>query len=146
MTKENLLKLLGGLFLLVFLLMGLATPAQAFETRSGDTVIVEADEVIDDDLYVTANTFTLKGTVKGDLVVVGNSIKIASTGVIEQDLMAAGQSVVIEGQVGDDARISGAGLVVADDGEVADDLVAAFFEEDLLQPRPVGDLAPVVDQ
>ncbi len=42
------------LFSLIF-----ATPASAFDGRSGEKIIIESDEVINDDLYVTAGEFVL---------------------------------------------------------------------------------------
>jgi len=45
--------------------------ARAFDGRSGEKVVIEAGEVIEDDLYVTANEFVLDGTVKGDLIAFG---------------------------------------------------------------------------
>lgn len=112
---------IGGMVLLIMLLV---TPAAlAFEGRGGDVVVIKADEVIDDDLYVGAGQFTLDGTVKGDLFVAGSTIQI--NGTVEGDLVAAGQSVTINGTVEDDARIVGYALSVG--GQVADDLVAAGF-------------------
>jgi len=117
---QRLLAVAGLVLLAIFL----AVPtAWAFEGRGGDVVVIEANEVIDDDLYVGAGEFTLDGTIKGDLVVVGGSIEI--NGTVEGDLIAAGQSVVVNGTVEDDARIAGYALIVG--GEVADDLIAAGF-------------------
>ena len=107
---------------------------QAFEGRGGDTVVIKAGEVIDDDLYVAANQFTLDGTVKGDLVVVGSTIEI--NGTVEGDLIAAGQSIIINGTVGDDARIAGFALTVG--GKVVDDLISAGFSLDDKSGASVG--------
>ena len=94
-----------------------------FEGRSGETVVIGAGEVIEDDLYVGANTFTLDGTIKGDLVVFGSIIEI--NGTVEGDLIAAGQTVVVRGTVKDDARIAGMALTLDSDAQVGDDVVAA---------------------
>ena len=107
---------------------------QAFEGRGGDTVVIKAGEVIDDDLYVGANRFTLDGTVKGDLVVVGGTIEI--NGTVEGDLIAAGQNIIVNGTVGDDARIAGYTLTVG--GKVVDDLVSAGFSLDEKSGASVG--------
>lgn len=115
---------LFALFTLVALLsLTFASPALAFDGRSGDVVIIEADEVIEDDLYVTAERFTLEGIVKGDLVVVGSTITI--NGTVEGDLIAAGQTVIINGTVTDDARIAGAALQLGDESVVGGDLISA---------------------
>jgi cytoskeletal protein CcmA (bactofilin family) len=102
--------------------LALVTPAQAFDGRSGEKVEIKADEIIEDDVYVTANEFTLEGTVKGDLVVFGTTIII--NGTVEGDLIAAGQSVTINGKVTDDARIAGAALKLGRTAIIGDDVIA----------------------
>jgi cytoskeletal protein CcmA (bactofilin family)/F0F1-type ATP synthase assembly protein I len=116
-------KLISAFTLLALMVLAFATPVLAFEGRDGDKVVVGADEVIDDDLYVGANEFVLDGTVKGDLIVGGSIITI--NGTVEGDLWAAGQAIIINGVVMDDARIAGAGLQVGDNAQVGGDLLAA---------------------
>ena len=120
-THSRRLLAIAGMALLAILL---AVPTTwAFEGRGGDTVVIKADEVVDDDLYVGAGQFTLDGTVKGDLFVAGGTIQI--NGTVEGDLVAAGQSVVVNGTVKDDARIAGYALTIG--GQVGDDLITAGF-------------------
>lgn len=109
--------------LLTLMLLTFATPVHAFEGRDGDKVVIAADEVIEDDLYVGANEFVLDGTVKGDVIVGGAIITI--NGTVEGDLWAAGQAVIINGIVMDDARIAGAGLQLGNNAQVGGDLLAA---------------------
>lgn len=108
--------------LLALLTLVIATPVMAFDGREGQIVVIEADEVINDDLYVSAEEFTLEGTVKGDLFVVGNLITI--NGTVEGDLFAGGNSVVINGTVTDDVRIAGAALKIGDAASIGGDLLA----------------------
>ncbi len=109
-----------GLLLLALLL---AVPsAWAFERRGGETIVIGPDEVIEDDLYVGANTFILNGTVRGDVVAVGGSIEI--NGTIEGDLMAIGQVVLLNSVVRDDARIAGQTLILTTEAQVGDHVVA----------------------
>ncbi len=107
--------------------------AGAFELRGGDRVIIEADEVVEDDLYVTAGEVVIAGTVRGDLVAVGALVEVK--GVVDGDLLAAAQSVVIDGLVTDDARITGAALRITERGQVGDDVVGAGYS---LALRPGG--------
>lgn len=100
-----------------------ATPALAFDGRTGDKIVIGADEVINDDLYVTAEEFTLEGTVRGDLIVFASYIFI--NGTVEGDVIAAGNTIVIEGTIADDARIAGAALQLDNDAVVGGDLIAA---------------------
>jgi cytoskeletal protein CcmA (bactofilin family) len=118
---------ISRIFLLFALLaigtFGAVPPARAFDGRSGDTVVIKAGEVVEDDVYVTANRFVLDGTVKGDLIVFASDITI--NGSVEGDLIAAGQTVVLEGTVTDDARIAGSVLQLGSDAKVGGDLLAA---------------------
>ncbi|MBV6395026.1 MAG: hypothetical protein HFACDABA_00597 [Anaerolineales bacterium] len=98
-------------------------PARAFESRNGQHIVIEEGEVIEDDLYASAETVTVNGVIKGDLVAFGASITV--NGTVEGDVMAAGQAVVINGNITDDARIAGAGLQIGPDAIIGDDLVAA---------------------
>jgi len=120
---KTIYKFLSIFSLIAILALAFVTPAQAFDDRSGDNVVIEADEVIEDDVYVTANEFTLEGTVKGDLVVFGNTIVI--NGTVEGDLIAAGKSVIVNGKVSDDARMAGATLKVSKTAFIGGDLITA---------------------
>ena len=118
---KTIYKFLSVLSLLALLTLTFAQPALAFDGRGGDKVTIKADEVIEDDLYVTANEFVLDGTVKGDLIVFGQTITI--NGTVEGDLIAAGQVVIINGTVTDDARIAGAALQIGKDAVIGSDLL-----------------------
>ena len=121
MSKTH--KLLSVFAALTLLALTIATPAHAFDSREGDTIIIEEGEVVEDDLYVFAATIVLDGTVKGDLVAFGQTVTV--NGVVEGDLMAAGQAVIINGAINDDARIAGAALQVGSGAVIGDDLIAA---------------------
>ena len=88
MKRKRFWKWTGLISLICLVLFILAPTALAFEGRGGDTVVIGADEVVEDDLYVGANTFTLDGTIKGDLIVFGSTIEI--NGTVEGDLIAVG--------------------------------------------------------
>ncbi len=112
-----------GLTLLAVLL-GIS-PGWAVESQSGDQVIVGPDEVVDDDLYATANEVVVEGTIRGDLVAFGQSVTVDGT--VEGDLIGAGQSVEVGGEVDDDVRIAGQALLLSEGASVGDDLVAAAY-------------------
>jgi len=120
------------------LLLLTAGSAGAFEQRSGQTVVIEAGEVINDDLVSAAETLVLNGTVKGDLLAVGETITIGPTGVVEGDLMAAGREVVIDGAVKDDARIAGAALKVGSGAQIGDDLMGAGYSLETAPGSTIG--------
>jgi cytoskeletal protein CcmA (bactofilin family) len=108
---------------LLLALVGLfaAAPARAADTRGGDQIVIGRAEVIDDDLYVAANTVTIDGTIKGDLVAVGGQVTI--NGTVMGDVLAAGQAVVINGVVDDDVRTAGQAIMLGPGARVAGDLV-----------------------
>ncbi|MBE0683803.1 MAG: polymer-forming cytoskeletal protein [Anaerolineales bacterium] len=114
-------KILSIFSLIALLTMTFTSTALAFDGRGGDNVVIGADEVIEDDVYVGANNFTLDGTIKGDLIVSGSVIVI--NGTVEGDLFAMGQSVVINGTVTDDVRIAGAGLQLGEEASIGGDLL-----------------------
>jgi cytoskeletal protein CcmA (bactofilin family) len=115
-------KFLAIFSLIAILALAFATPARAFDGRSGDNVEIKAGEVIEDDVYVSADNFVLDGTVKGDLLVLAQTITI--NGTVEGDLIAAGKSIIINGTVKDDARIAGALLQISKSATVGGDVVA----------------------
>jgi cytoskeletal protein CcmA (bactofilin family) len=119
---KTIYKFISIFSLITLLALTFATPAYAFDGRSGENVVIKANEVIEDDVYVTADNFELQGTVKGDLIVFGRTITI--NGTVDGDLIAAGQTIVINGTVTDDARIAGAVLHIGKTAAIGDDVVA----------------------
>jgi cytoskeletal protein CcmA (bactofilin family) len=134
--KTKRLNQLIVLALVMILAFGLATPALAFDGRGQDTIVIGADEVIEDDLYLAANYITIDGTVKGDVVAFGNSITI--NGTIQGDLMAGGRDVTINGEVTDDVRFAAYALKLGPKAKVGDDVVAAGFSLEAAQGSTVG--------
>lgn len=136
MAQKPFWKWTGLVCLICLALFTLAPVALAFQGRSGDTVVIGADEVIEDDLYVGAGAFTLDGTVKGDLIVFGGTIEI--NGTVEGDLIAAGQTITVRGTVMDDARIAGQALTLGEGTRLGDDVIAAGFSLESKKGSSVG--------
>jgi cytoskeletal protein CcmA (bactofilin family) len=86
-----------GLVLLGLLVFGLTSSVWAADIRGGDYIIIDADEVIDDDLFITANRVEVEGTVKGDLFITGREIVI--NGQVDGSLFITGQTLDINGNV-----------------------------------------------
>lgn len=129
--------LVAGLALL--LALAATKPGQAFEARSGRDILLPADEIVDDDLYVLGNTITIEGTVKGDLIVAGNNITI--NGSIEGDLISVGQVIRLNGQVTDDVRLAAAALVLGKKTYITDDLISVGYSLDVAEGAVVlGDV------
>jgi cytoskeletal protein CcmA (bactofilin family) len=107
--------------LIVTLLMTLAAaPILAFDARSGMGVIVASGEVVDDDLYVAAETITIDGTVNGDLWAAANTITI--NGIVNGSVMAAGNKININGDVMHAVRAVGESINI--NGSVGGDVLA----------------------
>jgi len=134
-SRKNLTRV-SVLILALILIASLAVPVLALESRGGDNVVIAADEVIDDDLYVGAETFTLDGTIKGDLIVFGGTITI--NGTVEGDLLAAGQAVIINGVVEDDVRATGAAITVSSGATIGDDLIGGAYSLETAAGSQIG--------
>ncbi|MEJ5200579.1 MAG: hypothetical protein WHX53_16820, partial [Anaerolineae bacterium] len=61
MKRKTRILNLVALFVLALLIF--VPTASAFDGRSGDTVVIGKDEVINDDLFVAGETVTVDGTV-----------------------------------------------------------------------------------
>lgn len=129
-------KLFVVVSLLVLFLLTLTTPARAFDGRSGENVIIKSDEVIDDDLYITAGTFVLDGTVNGDLIALGRTITI--NGKVDGDVMAAGQTVLVNGTVTGAVRMAGSILLVGEQASVGGDVIAAGYSLESRKGSRIG--------
>ena len=123
MKRRTVVTGMGAVAMVLVLLLTVTGSAGAFEQRSGQTVVIEAGEVVNDDLVVAADNFVLNGTVKGDVMVAGGTMIIGPEGVVEGDLMAGGREVVVQGTVKDDVRIAGASLKVESGARIGDDLM-----------------------
>jgi cytoskeletal protein CcmA (bactofilin family) len=123
----------GFLLLLAALLL---SPVWAAETRGGNNVVIGADEVINDDLYVSAETVTINGTIKGDLFALGGLVEV--NGVVEGDIHAVGRAIKINGTVKDDARVAGQVVYLGEKATVGSDLLAAGFSLETKPGSSVG--------
>jgi cytoskeletal protein CcmA (bactofilin family) len=86
-----------ALAVLGLLIVSLATPVWAADFRGGENVIINADEVIDDDVFVMGNRVEINGTIKGDLFAVGQEVIV--NGNVEGSQFLAGQTLTANGQV-----------------------------------------------
>jgi cytoskeletal protein CcmA (bactofilin family) len=131
-------KRLISVFILFLLVVFLATPALAFTSREGDQVVVAQGEVVNDDLYVGANTIHVYGTIEGDLVAFGSLVVIGETGVVEGDLLGAAQGVVVNGVVKDDVRVAGAVISVGKTAQIGGDLLAGGYSVETAAGSQIG--------
>ena len=121
--------------ILLLLVRGLATTASA-ETQEGDRVVVAADDVVTDDLYVAADDLVIDGVVEGD--VLGFARTVTVNGTVTGDLMVGAQSVIINGVVEDDARVGCQAFTLNSGGRIDDDLAIGSFSFDFQPESKLG--------
>ncbi len=85
-------------------------PAFATEFRTGNTITVGADEVIDDDLMAAGGSVVIQGKVTGDVLAAGQTVRV--TGPVGGSVMAAGQNVIVTGDVDGSARLAGGSVTL----------------------------------
>ena len=129
-------KFLSIFALAALLMLTLITPAQAFDGRGGDRVVIGADEVINDDLYVGSEVFVLDGTVNGDVIAFGQTVTI--NGTVDGDLIAAAQTVVVNGEVTGAIRMAGSVLFVGEEASIGGDIVSAGYSLEVKQGGAIG--------
>jgi cytoskeletal protein CcmA (bactofilin family) len=130
-SKLGLLALWVALGALTF-----ALPAHAADSRTGDTVTVGANEVVNDDLYAFANQVTIDGRIKGDLV--GAASRLVVNGTIEGDVLFAAQTIIINGTINDDARIAAQVITLGSNARIGSDALAAGFSIENQNGSTVG--------
>lgn len=129
-------KLFCVLTLLILLTLTLATPAYAFDGRTGNSVVIGTNDVINDDLYVTASQFVLDGIVNGDVVAFGQMITI--NGTINGNLITAAQTVVVNGKVTGGIRMAGSVLFVGEQASIGGDILGAGYSLEVRKGSTVG--------
>jgi hypothetical protein len=111
--------------LVLFLFTLVPTSSYAKEVRtkstlSGDTVVIEKNEVIDRDFFAGGETLKVFGTINGDLYAAGGTVIV--DGAINGDLLVAGGTIQISGLITDDVRAVGGQIDI--DGEVGKNITA----------------------
>lgn len=108
--------------LLPILALSLIGPAPIASVATAGTVIVQADRVIDEDLYAAGTSVIIEGTIRGDLIVLARQVDVR--GVVEGDLLGVAFDIDIdvEGRVGGSVRAVAWDVTIK--GQVGDDLLA----------------------
>ena len=103
--------MLRNVIVCLWLIALLCSVAFATEIRTGNTVSVGANEVIDDDLFASGQSVFIAGQVRGDVFAFGQTVRI--TGPVEGSVMAAGQSLQITDTVGGSVRAAGQSVTLS---------------------------------
>lgn len=126
--------------LVILLALALASPVRAVEfTNDG---VIEAGEIIDDDLFISTETVVVDGTVNGDLFInsstatvngivngnlIVNSAVLILNGTVTNSLVFAGQTAEINGSVSGTTYGAGSAMKVAEGGIIGRTLFFAGF-------------------
>ena len=128
-AKRKLFKIIIPLFLVFTLGFGIAATAKAVEFDEDG--IVEANEVIDDDLFIGGDTVQIDGTVNGDVIAFGSVVKI--NGIVNGSLVTGAQSILVDGIVDGSVYAGSSTLTLGSEAEIGRNLYYGGlpFEEDL---------------
>ena len=125
------------LFALVLLAALVFAPtAYAFDGRGGEKILIPANEVVNEDLYLAATEVIVEGTIHGDLMAGGQVVII--NGTVTGDLFVSGSSVTINGEVGDDLFAGAASVTLGPSAKIADDVFTGSGSLDLRAGSQVG--------
>lgn len=122
-----------GLIVLALVLMASLT-AVGFKVASGDNVVVDSGEVIEENYTFAGSYFEHNGVIKGNLYATGEDIIIK--GDVEGNVFAAGSNIVIYGTVSGDVYAAGQKIEI--NGQVAGNVFAAGNSLDLQFGANVG--------
>ncbi len=117
--------LAGAMVIGVVLIFSLVPTAWAAEFRSGDTIEISADEVIDDDLFVSGTRIEVYGTIKGDLIV--SAVEARFAGEVEGNLIFVGQTMEANGDVQGSLYGAGYSLTLGPEMQIARNVYFAGF-------------------
>ena len=102
--------------------------------RSGETITVEANQVIEGDFYGFAQSMTLSGASEHDVYVAGGTVTVNAP--VAEDLVIVGGSAQVHGEVGDDVRIIGGEVTLAQ--SVTNDVIVLGGTVHILSTATIG--------
>lgn len=121
-------------------LLALSVPLLAFASpvvRTGETIEVGAEQIVDGDFYAAGGAVLVHGIVHGDLYALAGTVSVS--GEVEDDLVVVGGTVHIDGTIGEDVRIIGGEVAIGGTVE-GDVLVAGGLVRILPTARVEGDV------
>jgi hypothetical protein len=102
--------------------------------RSGETVGIEAHQVLEGDFYGLGQTITISGAADHDVYALGGAVTINAP--VKEDLVVLGGVVQVHGDVGDDIRVVGGEVVIAN--AVLHDVVVLGGTVHILSTASIG--------
>jgi len=132
--SKHICRGLAAILTVTLLMILTAVSVLAFDARSGMAVTVASGEVVDDDLYVAAETIIIDGTVNGDLWAAGNTITV--NGIVNGSVMAAGRIVNINGDITHAVRAVAETINI--NGDVGGDVIAGCGKVNIASTAGIG--------
>ena len=124
-NSKSWIRVILALALLGLMVFGLTSSVWAADFRTGDVVIISAEEVIDDDLFVSGERIEVNGTVTGDLFATGREVIV--NGTVEGSLFMAGMTLEMDGQVDGSLYSTGYALIVGSEADIGRNLYFGGF-------------------
>ena len=133
------MKYLQGTAVVAIALLLMLVPGYTLTIRGGNNVMIDADEIIDDDVIAAGQSITVQGIVTGDLIAFGSDVAVTGTvggtiiaGAGSVDIaVASAQSVWIgagqahiAGSINKNVVLAGGDLSLREDGIIGKDLIA----------------------
>jgi cytoskeletal protein CcmA (bactofilin family) len=125
---------LAAIVMVTLLTLLTAVPVLAFDARSGMAITVASGEVVEDDLYVAAESIIIDGTIDGDLWAAGNTITV--NGIVNGSVMAAARIVNINGDITHAVRAVVETINI--NGDVGGDVMAGCGKANIAATARVG--------
>lgn len=125
-----------GLFFGLFfaLIPGSAVFADGPVIRSGESVSIESNQVLEGDFYALGQAVTISGEAERDIYTLGQTVTINAP--VTEDLVIIGDDVQVHGAVKDDIRVIGREIIIAQ--PVADDVVVLGGIVRILSTASIG--------
>jgi len=132
--SRHICRSLAAILVVTLLMILTAVPVLAFDARSGMAITVASGDIVDDDLYVAAETIIIDGTVDGDLWAAGNTITV--NGIVNGSVMAAGRIVNINGDITHAVRAVAETINI--NGDVGGDVMAGCGKANIASTARIG--------
>jgi len=132
MKKSQLRKI--SIFIFIFTLIFTGIQAWGFVTRKGESIIINSDEIINEDLYLAGKSIIVEGTVNGDLWAAGESVVI--NGNVRDNISVAGEEISMFGTTGKSFKALGKNIRIG--GKVSGDLLLWGEKLEIKQEADIG--------
>jgi cytoskeletal protein CcmA (bactofilin family) len=108
------IKQLTGILFAIISLLAMSTQFVSANSviRTGDTVSIAGDQLIEGDFYSATGKINLSGSVQGDAIIASSQITL--NGDVEHDAVLIGGTVDVYGTIGDDVRIIAGETTIAE--------------------------------